>query len=273
MNREYHRWYSHRLGREEEWMQRGMWILQLMIWLGAMGALAQSAQPRRWSGVKGAEPPSLQAPEGCFLYRDYVVLEKPAQDMGSDIVVKDRRKYAPKATPAQLCADDGQHVLLKRPAQENDFFAGIYQGFLLIDSGTGGEQRSLILQTLADGKKAAEILYLDAGPVRAQGTSLYFFAAPALRSKKCEVDFFKSGMPKEQCRKQAHVMWQCVQQETAPRLDVTPDPFSHPGAFDDTTSTNDCQLMLMEQFRLDLGNMAVTPTGHVWGRGYFTAVG
>jgi hypothetical protein len=252
-------------------MQRGIWILPFMVWLGATSALAQSAEPRRWNGVKGAEPSSLQAPAGCFLYRDYVVLEKAREELGNDIVVKDRRKYGAKATPAQLCADDGQHVLLKRLAQENDFFAGIYQGFLLVDSGTGA-QRSLILQPLAGGKKAAEFTYYSEFPVRALGTSLYWFDTPALQSTKCETRFFKSGVPKAQCRKHADVLWQCVQQEAAPRLDATPNPFSHPGAFDEGTSTDECQLLVMEQRRLDLGNLSITPTGHVWGRGYFTAV-
>ncbi len=122
------------------------------------------------------------------------------------------------------------------------------------------------------GKKAAEFTYYSEFPVRAQGTSLYWFDTPALQSTKCETRFFKSGVPKAQCRKHADVLWQCVQQEAAPRLDATPNPFSHPGAFDETTSTDECQLLLMEQRRLDLGNLSITPTGHVWGRGYFTAV-
>jgi hypothetical protein len=252
-------------------MWRGIWTVSFIVWLGATGALAQPAEPRSWGGVRGAEPSSLQAPEGCFLYRDYVVLEKPSKEQGNDVVVKDRRKLAPKATPAQLCADDGQHVLLKRPAQEEDFFAGIYQGFLLIDSGTGVE-RSLILHSLADGKKATEVTYFGDLPVRAHGTSLYWFNPPSVKSKKCPPSLFKSETSKQQCRKEAAAMWQCVQQDAAPRLDATPDPFSHPGAIDDSTSTNECQLRLLEQYRLELGTMAVTPTGHVWGRGHLTAV-
>src|SRR5262245_19790767 len=106
-------------------MRSGSWVLSFIVCLGSTGALAQAAEPRSWSGVKGADPASLKAPEGCFLYKDYVVMEKPTkEDSGNDIIVKDRSKLAPKATAAQLCADDGQHVLLKRPNVSSDFFAG-----------------------------------------------------------------------------------------------------------------------------------------------------
>jgi len=253
-------------------MRSGSWVLSLIVGLGSMGALAQPAQPRSWSGVKGAGPDSLQAPQGCFLYKDYVVLEKPTQeDSGNDVIVKNRQKLAPKATAAQLCADDGQNVLLKRPNVDSDFFAGIYQGFLLIDSGTGS-QRSLIVHALADGKKLVEVSYFGDLPVRATGTSLYFFNDVEVKSKKCEASFFKNEVSEQQCKKEADTLWQCVQKDAAPRLDATPNPFSHPGSFDRTDPTNVCQLWLKEQNRLDLKTLTVTPTDHVWGRGYLTAV-
>jgi hypothetical protein len=253
-------------------MRRGSWVLSFIVWLGSMGALAQASEPRQWSGVKGADPASLKAPEGCFLYKDYVVLEKRTKDdSGNDIIVKDRSKLAPKATAAQLCADDGQNVLLKRPNVESDYFAGIYQGFLFIDSGTGA-QRSLIVHALADSKKLAEVIYFGDLPVRAHGTSLYFFNYVDVKSKKCEASFFKEQMSEQQCRKEANTLWQCVQQDAAPRLDATPNPFSHPGAFYSSDPSNVCQLWLMEQSRLDLKTLTVAPTGHVWARGYFIAV-
>ncbi|HEX8698221.1 MAG TPA: hypothetical protein VF815_05250 [Myxococcaceae bacterium] len=254
-------------------MRRGSWILAFIVGWGSMGALAQPAQPRHWTGVKGADPASLQAPEGCFLYKDYVVLEKPTQDdSGNDVIVKDRRKLAPKATAAQLCADDGQNVLLKRPNEDSSYFAGIYQGLLLIDSGTG-EGRSLVVHALADGKKLTEVYYRGEYSVRVLGTSLYFFDYVDVKSKKCEPSFFKNEMSEQQCRKEAHALWQCIQRDAAPRLDATPNPFSHSGAFDDTNKGNQCQLSLMEQSRLDLKTMTVTPTGHVWAMGLFIAAG
>ncbi len=158
-------------------MKPEVWGVLVAVCVGAAGAEAQEKkEPRRWTGVKGAGPVTLAAPEGCFLYKDYVVLEKSSEDEegmgGNDILVKDRRKLPAKATPAQLCVDDGQHVVVRRPAKDADFFAGIYRGLLLVDSGTWGKSRSLTFEPLAGGKEPKSVGYNGNLPVRARGGRL-----------------------------------------------------------------------------------------------------
>jgi hypothetical protein len=202
-----------------------------------------------------------------------VVLELPATGegaMGNDIVVKDRRKLPAKATPARLCSDDGQHVVLRRPATGNDFFAGLYRGILLVDSGTWGKSRTLTLHPLAGGKEPLTVGYNGNLPVRARAAALYFYKSMEVKGSKCESSFFSEKMEPEACDEHAHAMWRCFQDAAGGRLDATLDPFE--GGISRRDASGQCQLEFMEQLRLDLNTFQVTPTGHVDGSGYLTAV-
>lgn len=255
-------------------MKSWFWGVLFVVGLGSVeaGAKEDKAEPRRWTGVKGAEPVTLASPEGCFLYKDYVVLEIQAQGegaMGNDIVVKDRRKLPAKATPAQLCADDGQHVVLRRPAKWNDFFAGLYRGLLLVDSGTSSS-RTLTLHPLAGGKAPLTVGYNGNLPVRARGAAIYLYEFMTAKGSKCESSFFSEKMEPEACVEHAHALWLCLQNDAGGRLDATPDPFE--GGSSRDNGSGQCQLEVMEQFRVAVDTFQVTPTGHVDGSVYLTAV-
>lgn len=256
-------------------MKPWVWGVLWAVGLGAgeVGARENKAEPREWTGVRGAEPVTLASPRDCFLYKDHVVLERPAQDEeagGSDILVKDRRKLSAKATVAQLCADDGQHVVLRRPATGNDSFAGLYRGFLLVDSGTWTRSRTLTLQPLTGGKAPLTVGYNGNLPVRARGAALYFYDSLEVKGSKCASSFFAEKLEPEACVERAHAMWRCLQDGAGGRLDATPDPFERGISRDG--ATGQCQLEILEQVRVGLDTFQVTPTGHVDGSGYLTAV-
>jgi hypothetical protein len=104
----------------------------------------------------------LNGSETCFLYERYVVVsESHPESVGTDIVVLE---VAPKGRDAEgICARTGKSSpLLNLPNQEAEYFAGIWQHWLFVDSGTGN-RRQLYVYDLRSRRKQATLEYDSRG--------------------------------------------------------------------------------------------------------------
>jgi hypothetical protein len=91
-----------------------------------------------------------------------------------------------------------------------------------------------------------------------------------VKGPKCKATFFAEKMEPEACIQHGAAMWNCIQDDAGGRLDATPDPLA--GAFDRQHASGQCQIEFYEQVRVSLDTFQLTPTGHVDGSGFLTAV-
>lgn len=137
---------------------------------------APPAEPGGQPGLPGTPAPSASYRTSgggdCYVYARHVVAVRPREDAPGQDVVALPRDAGPSARA--LCdAPAGRATVALTDPDEPTFFAGLVGDLLLVDSGTGPNERTLRAYDLADeGKLTLDTPYEE--PAQVEGRSLVY---------------------------------------------------------------------------------------------------
>jgi hypothetical protein len=97
--------------------------------------------------MKGAETPKFQQANDtgrCLVFNQYVIKTKSGEGVGEDISVYKR----PASTNAKDNCKANNPLLFVITNRDANYFMGLFQSFLFIDSGTGPDSRGLEIYNL-----------------------------------------------------------------------------------------------------------------------------
>ncbi len=110
--------------------------------------------------MKGAEKPAARQQDDntvCYIFKEYVIKTMSGEDVGEDILVY---KRAAAATPTSYCKTKTRpHLTIKNP--DANYFTGLSNEFLFIDSGTSADSRGLEIYNLNTKKSVYSTEYHD----------------------------------------------------------------------------------------------------------------
>jgi hypothetical protein len=133
--------------------------------------------------VAGSEAPKITKLKGnavCYSYRKYAVIVTPTDEVGEDIKVIAKQN----ATDESFLSDLKKAPIHFKMPEGDNFFFGVYDNFMFIDSGTGPEPRGLDVIDLAQKKNVFNGSYSSPIALDKGGRLVYYVEVDEKNIKK-----------------------------------------------------------------------------------------